>query len=75
VLLLLPVAILYAADAVKGDKELGGDWEIKSMLHGGKEPPADAPKPEATIKVTALSLKIGDKTITAKIKSRPHKDA
>ncbi len=47
VLLLLPAAILRAADAVKSDvdKGLDGEWEIKSALRGGKEPPADTSKP------------------------------
>jgi uncharacterized protein (TIGR03067 family) len=73
VLMLLPAAMLHADDAGKGDKDLDGDWEIKSVLTGGQEPPADAPKPEATIAGDSLSLKIGDKTITAKIKVDPTK--
>ena len=73
VLMLLPVTMLHADDAVKGDKALDGEWEIMSVLHGGKEPPADAPKPSATIKGDALTLKIGDKTITGKIKVDPTK--
>jgi uncharacterized protein (TIGR03067 family) len=72
-LLCLPAAMLHADDAVKGDKDLDGDWEIKSVLHGGKEPPAAAPKPSATINGDAIRLKFGDKTVTAKIKVDPTK--
>ena len=87
-LLLLPAALLRADDAPKGDKELDGEWEIKSLLRGGKEPPEDAPKPSATIKGDQLILKFGDKeykttfqvdptktpkTMDVKMEEGPHK--
>jgi uncharacterized protein (TIGR03067 family) len=73
VLLLLPAAMLHAVDAAKGDKDLDGEWEIKSALRGSKEPPADAPKPSLTIRGDALSLVIGDNTAKANIKADPSK--
>ncbi len=73
VLLMLPAALLRADDASKGDKNLEGEWEIKSALFGGKEPPEDAPKPSATIKGDTLTLKIGDKSFQTKFKADPSK--
>ena len=69
-LLLLPAALLRADDAPKSDN-LDGDWQIKSLLRGGKEPPADAPKPTLTIKGNFLTLKIGESTFKVTFKTDP----
>ena len=71
-LLVLPAGLLRADDA-KGDKDLDGQWEIKSMLRGGKEPPEDAPKPELTVKGDVLTVKIGDRTFQATVQADPTK--
>ena len=73
VLMFLPAALLRGADAPKGDKSLDGEWEIKSALRGGKEPPADAPKPMLTIEGDKVTVKIGDMTMKATLKADPDK--
>lgn len=71
--LLLPAALLRADDAPKGDKALDGDWEVKSALRGGKEPPADAPKLSVSIQGEAVTMKIGASTVKATFKAYPDK--
>jgi uncharacterized protein (TIGR03067 family) len=72
-LLLLSAAMLHADNAVKGDKDLDGDWEVKSALKGGKEPPADAPKLSLTIQGDVVTMKIGPSTLKAAFKAYPDK--
>ena len=72
-LLFLPAAILRADDVVKGDKDLDGDWEVKSALKGGKEPPADSPKLSLTIQGDVVTMKIGPSTLKAAFKAYPDK--
>jgi uncharacterized protein (TIGR03067 family) len=72
-LMLTPAAFLRGADAPKSDKDLEGDWEIKSAVRGGKEPPADAPKPAMTIQGDVVTIKIADSTIKATFKADPAK--
>ncbi len=72
-LFFLPAAMLCADDALKGDKALDGEWEVKSALRGGKEPPANGPKPSMSIQGDAVTMKIGDSTIKARLKADPDK--
>jgi uncharacterized protein (TIGR03067 family) len=67
-LLLVPAALLGAADAPKGDKDLDGDWEIASVVRDGKEQTLDE-KPVVTIKGDSLSFKRGDEAHKGTIKA------
>jgi uncharacterized protein (TIGR03067 family) len=68
VLMVLPAALLCAAEPPKGDKDLDGDWEIVSVTHDGKqEPPQDA-KPVLTIKGDTITFKVKDESHTGTIK-------
>ena len=58
---------------MKGDKALDGDWEAKSALKGGKEPPADSPKLSLHIQGDVVTIKIGASTIKAAFKAYPDK--
>ena len=61
ILCLLAPATLRSAEAVKGDKDLDGDWEAVSMIRDGKEgkPPGEN-KMVVTIKGDAITFKQGD---------------
>jgi uncharacterized protein (TIGR03067 family) len=73
VFLLTSTALLRADDAAKGDKSLDGEWEVKSALRGGQEPPADSPKLSLSIQGDVAVMKIGKSTIKAKFKADPDK--
>jgi len=68
VLLLLPAALLRAADAPKGDKDLEGTWEAIACVRDGKDAPLDQRAPVATIEGDHLTFKIGDETRKATLK-------
>ena len=66
VLLMLPAALLRADVPKTGDKDLEGDWEVKSALKDGKDasPPVKA---VMTFKGDSATMKMGDMTHTATI--------
>ena len=69
VLLLIPAALLCAADAPKGDKDLDGDWEQMSLIRDGQE--AQAPvdgKTLLTVKGDSADLTEGSRTHSVAIK-------
>ena len=73
VLLFTLAILLRAGHAPKGGKELDGEWEMKSVVRGGKEAAADEPKASWTIQGDALTLRVGARSVKVAIKADPSK--
>jgi uncharacterized protein (TIGR03067 family) len=70
VLFVLPV-VLLADDAPKaGDKDLEASWEVKSVVHDGKEQPTppDGQTTTMTFKADSVIAKTGDKGLNGTFK-------